>query len=38
MNMWTLYVDHWRVDPIAAFLDTLIAALLIICAVKYGPW
>jgi hypothetical protein len=36
MTVWSMYVGHWRSDPIAAFLDTLIAVLLVACFVKYG--
>lgn len=38
MTVWQRYALYWRVDPIAAFLDTLIAVLLTMCIVKYGPW
>lgn len=36
MNPVRRYLGYWRYDPIAAALDTLIAALLTVCAVKYG--
>lgn len=32
------YVAHWKCDPVAAFLDTVIAVLLLVVIIKYGVW
>lgn len=34
MKRW--YIAYWKLDPVAAFLDTVIAVLLVAVIIKYG--